>query len=195
MSITHEIYKFFDDGFEVRGVFLDISKAFDKIWHKDIIFKIKQNGVSGKLLYLLSEFLKDRKQGVTLNGLVSSWAGVKAWVPQESILGPLLYLVYINDLADGLSTNAKLFAYDTSLFSVIHDVETSANELNDDLYQINKCTFQWKIIFKPDQRKQTQEIIFNRKTKKISHPSLRINNNIVSQTLYFLMLNWLLRNI
>ena len=137
----------------MRGVFLDISKAFDKIWHKDIIFKIKQNGVSGKLLSLLSEFLKDRKQGVTLNGLVSSWAGVNAWVPQESILGPLLYLVYINDLADGLSTNAKLFAYDTSLFSVIHDVETSANELNDDLYQINKCTFQWKISFNPDQRK------------------------------------------
>ena len=62
----------------MRGVFLDISKAFDKIWHKDIIFKIKQNGVSGKLLSLLSEFLKDRKQGVTLNGLVSSWAGVNA---------------------------------------------------------------------------------------------------------------------
>ena len=137
----------------MRGVFLDISKAFDKVWHKDIIFKIKQNGVSGKLLSLLSEFLKDRKQGVTLNGLVSSWAGVNAWVPQESILGPLLYLVYINDLADGLSTNAKLFAYDTSLFSVIHDVETSANELNDDLYQINKCTFKWKISFNPDQRK------------------------------------------
>ena len=137
----------------MRGVFLDISKAFDKIWHKDIIFKIKQNGVSGKLLSLLSEFLKDRKQGVTLNGLVSSWAGVNAWVPQESILGPLLYLVYINDLADGLSTNAKLFTFDTSLFSVIHDVETSANELNDDLYQINKCTFQWKMSFNPDQRK------------------------------------------
>ena len=68
-------------------------------------------------------------------------------------MGPLLYLVYINDLADGLSTNAKLFTFDTSLFSVIHDVETSANELNDDLYQINKCTFQWKMSFNPDQRK------------------------------------------
>ena len=73
LSITHETYKSFDDGFEVRGVFLDISKAFDKVWHKGIIFKLKQNGISGKLLSVLSDFLKDRKQRVILNEQVSSW--------------------------------------------------------------------------------------------------------------------------
>ena len=99
-------------------------------------------------------------------------------------MGPLLFLVYINDLADGLSSNAKLFADDTSLFSVIHDVDTSVNELNNDLYQINKWAFQWKMSFNPDPRKQVQEIIFSRKTKKISHPSLNFNNSIVSQTPY-----------
>ena len=62
LSITYEIYKYFDDDFEVRGVFLDVSKAFDKVWHKAIIFKLKQNGISGKLLSVLSDFLKDRKQ-------------------------------------------------------------------------------------------------------------------------------------
>ena len=110
----------------MRGVFLDISKAFDKAWHKAIIFKLKQNGISGKLLRLsvLSDFLKDRKQRVTLNRQVSSWTGVNTEVPQGSILGPLLFLVYINDLADGLSSNAKLFADDASLFSVIHNVDT-----------------------------------------------------------------------
>ena len=61
LSITLKIYKSFNDGFEVRGVFLDISKAFDKVWHKGIIFKLKQNGISGKLLNVLSDFLKDRK--------------------------------------------------------------------------------------------------------------------------------------
>ena len=140
LSITHEIYKSFDDGFEVRGVFLDISKAFDKVWHKGIIFKLQQNGISGKLLCVLSDFLKDRKQRVILNGQLSSWTSVNAGVPQGSILGPLLFLIYINDLADGLSS--KLLADDTSLFSVIHDVDTSANELNNDLYQINKWAFQ-----------------------------------------------------
>ena len=128
LSITHEIYKPFDDGFEVRGVFLDISKAFDKVWHKGIIFKLQQNGISGKLLRVLSDFLKDRKQRVILNGQFSSWTSVNAGVPQGSILCPLLFLIYINDLTDGLSSNTKLFADDTSLFSVIHDVDTYANE-------------------------------------------------------------------
>ena len=64
LSITHEIYKSFDDGFEVRGAFLDISKVFDKVWHKGIVFRLKQNGISGKLLNVLSNFLKDRKQRV-----------------------------------------------------------------------------------------------------------------------------------
>ena len=67
-----------------------------------------------------------------LNGQSSSWTNVNAGVPQGSILGPLLYLIYINDLSDGFSSNAKLFANDTSLFSVVHDINTSAIELNSD---------------------------------------------------------------
>ena len=142
LSITHEIYKSFDDGLEVRGVFLDISKAFDKVWHEGLIFKLKQNGISGDLLQILSDFLSNRKQRVVLNGQNSSWTNVHAGVPQGSILGPLLFLIYINDLADDLSSNVKLFADDTSLFSVVHDVNASARELNDDLKKINKWAFQ-----------------------------------------------------
>ena len=67
-SITHEIYQSFDDGFEVRGVFLDISKTFDKVWHNGLIYKPKQNGVAGDLLDTLTNFLKERKQRVVLNG-------------------------------------------------------------------------------------------------------------------------------
>ena len=115
----------------------------------------------------VSDFLKDRTQRVTLNGQVSLSAGVNAGVPQGSILGPLLLLIYINDLADDLSSNAKLFADDKSLFSVIRDVDTFANELNNDLYQINKWAFQWKMYFNLDTNKRAQEIIVNRKTKKI----------------------------
>ena len=68
VSITHEIYSSFDGGFEVRGVFLDISKAFDKVWHEGIIFKLQQNGMSDDMLNILSDFLRNRKQRVTLNG-------------------------------------------------------------------------------------------------------------------------------
>ena len=130
LSITHEIYSSFDEGLEVRSIFLDIAKAFDKVWHDGIIFKLTQNGISGNLLNLLRDFLNERKQRVILNGQFSTWKNVSAGVPQGSILGPLLFLIYINDLTEDLSTNAKLFADDTSLFSVIHDIQTSANNLN-----------------------------------------------------------------
>ena len=71
LAITHEVYKSFDKGFEVRGVFLDISKASEKVWHEGLIFKLKQNGISGNSLNLLCDFLRNRKQRVLLNGLVS----------------------------------------------------------------------------------------------------------------------------
>ena len=116
--ITHDTYKPFDCGKEVRDVFLDVLKAFDKVWYDAIIFKLEQNGISGNLHKTLHDFLINIKQRVVLNGQVYSWSNVKAGVPQGLILGPLLFLVYVNDLAKGLSSNAELFADDTSLFSV-----------------------------------------------------------------------------
>ena len=117
LSITHDIFTSFDNGLEVRGVFLDISKAFDKVWHDGLIYKLKQNGIKDKLLCLLIDFLKNRQKRVVLNGQFTSWTKVNAVVPQGSILGPLLFLIYINDLPNGLQSNPKLFADDTSLFS------------------------------------------------------------------------------
>ena len=137
LSITHDICKFCDCGYEVRGIFCDISKAFDKVWHDGIIFKFEQNGISGKLHNLLHDLLVNRKQRAVLNGQVSLWSNVEACVPQGLIMCPLLFLIYINDLPKGLSSNAKLFADDTSLFSVIHDSSTSRNGLNDDLVKIS----------------------------------------------------------
>ena len=78
-------------------------------------------------------------------------------------MGLLLLLIYINDLSGDLSSKAKLLADDTSLFSVTHDITTSANELNNDLKKISDWAFQWKMSFKPDPRKQAQEVFFNRK--------------------------------
>ena len=134
--------------------FLDISKAFDKVWQDGIIFKLTQIGISGNLLKLLRDFLGERRKRVVLNGQASTWTNVTAGAPQGSILGPLLFLIYINYLSEGPSTNAKLYADDAFLFSVIHDSQTSANVLNKDLEMIHNRAFQWKMNFNPDPKTQ-----------------------------------------
>ena len=143
-----------------------MSKVFDKVWHDGIIFRLKQNGISDKILNLLSNFLRKRKHRVVLNGQTSSWADVNAGVPQDSILGPLLLLIYTDDLANSLSSNVKLFSDDTSLCSVVHNVNTIAKELNNCLEKINRWAYHWKMSFNSDPSKQAQEVIFSRKTKK-----------------------------
>ena len=115
--------------------FLIFRKRSTDFWHDGIIFKLEYNDISGKLHKIFDDFLVNRKQRVVLNGQVSSWANVKAGVPQGSVLRPLLFLIC--DLPKCLSSNAKLFADDTSLFSVTHDSGTTRNELNDDLVKIN----------------------------------------------------------
>ena len=127
------------------------------------------------------DFLKLRKQRVVLNGQLSSWSNIETGIPQGSILGPLLFLVYINDLSEGLTTNARLFADDVSLFSVVDNINLSATNLNNDLSRINAWANQWKMTFNPEPNKQVQEVVFSLKTKNTSHLLLNFNNNTVQQ--------------
>ena len=151
LSITHEIYKAFDGNpsLEIRGVFLDVSKAFDKVWHEGLLLC----GVEGGLYNILVNYLQDCKQRVVLNGKSSSWPDVNAGVPQGSVLGPLLFLIYINDLLEDLVTASKLFADDISFFATILDIKKSSNDLNNDLATVEKWAFQWKMAFNPDPNK------------------------------------------
>ena len=160
---------------------LDVYKAFDKIWHDGVIFKLERNGMSGELLNILIDFLSNMNQRVLFNGEVSAWISVNAGVSQGSISEPLLFLIYINDLSNNLPSNVKLFADNTSLFSVTHDVNLPAKKLNDDLRKISNLAFQWRMSFNPDLNKQTQEVTFIRKIKSNIHPLLVFNNNVVSQ--------------
>ena len=138
LSITFDIYKSFDanPSLEVRGIFLDMSKVFDRVWHEGLLFKLKRLGLSGKFYGLINSFLSNRRQRVILNGQSSKWSPIKAGVPQGSILGTLFFLVYINHLPKGLLCNAKLFADDTSIFSVVKDYLNSTNKLSEDLSKI-----------------------------------------------------------
>ena len=106
--LYHELCQAIDQQKEVRLVFLDISKAFDKVWHAGLLYKLEKNGISGNLLSWFSSYLKDRQQRVVINGQSSSWKTVQAGVPQGSVLGPLMFLVYINDIVDLVRCNIKL---------------------------------------------------------------------------------------
>ena len=102
---------------ETRALLLDISKAFNKVWHDGVIYKLKCNGISGSLLSCFEIYLKNRYQRVILNGTISNWRNIHAGVPQDSALGPLHFLVYINDLTDNIFSQMRLFDDDSSLFA------------------------------------------------------------------------------
>ena len=107
-----------DSGKEVRAVFCDISKAFDRVcvWHAGLLAKLQAAGVSGNIHAWFADYLSDRKQRVVLPGAVSDWTYIRARVPQGSILGPLLFLLYINDIVNDIGSNIWLFADDTVTF-------------------------------------------------------------------------------
>ena len=179
LSIIHEIQTAFGNNpaVDVRGVFRDISKAFDKVWHNGLLFRSKTYGVDGEVLSLLENYLENCKQRVILNGQTSEWRKINSGVPQESVLGALLFLIYINDLPDWITSKCKIFADNTSLFSKVLDINESTKKLNFDLEKIGEWAFQWKMQFNPDPNKQANEVIFSWKSKVHSYPSHTFNNN------------------
>ena len=117
MEVYHEFCKAVDDGKEIRVVFLDISKAFDKVWHRGLIHKLKKYGIHGRLLEGFEDYLKDHLQRVIINCQFSEWVKILAGVPQGSVLGPLLFLIFIDDIVHVVShSRIRLFADDTCLF-------------------------------------------------------------------------------
>ena len=119
---------------------------------------------------------KDQKQRTVLNGQNSTWGDISAGVPQGSLLGPLLFLVYINYLAAEVKCNAKLFADDTSLFTVVEDLNSAASDMNHALELIRQWAHDWKMSFNPDPQKQAVELIFATKRVEMNHPEIHFNN-------------------
>ena len=139
---------------------------------------MRQNGASGNLLKL-QNYLSNRKQRVVLNGFSSDYSSIDSGVLQGSVLGPLLFLIYINNLEKNIKSNVICFAGDIMLFSVVNNPAISANELNHDLKVISQWAYQWKMNFNPDLNKQATELLFSCKKNIPNHPSLFFNESVV----------------
>ena len=128
--------KALNDKKDVRIVFCDQSKAFDHVWHQGLLYKLECIGITGDLLSWFQSYLHRRQQRVIIHGVNSQWGVIPARVPQGATLGPMLFLIYINDITENINCNIKLFADDASLYvTVDEDAVNAANQLNDDLNQ------------------------------------------------------------
>ena len=178
----------FDRGITTQAVFLDISKAFDTVWHQGLLAKLEAIGVRGRLLAWFSDYLTDRLQSVVLKK--SDYKAIQAGVPQGSVLGPLLFLIYMNGIVDNIKSVIKLFAGDTSMSLALKDPFERADILNSDLNVISEWASKWKIKFndtKTDllnivRNHNTQQILFNNtiieEKNEHKHLGLFIQNNL-----------------
>ena len=148
---------------QVCDAFLVLSKAFDSVWHDGILYKLNSNGIDGNLFKLTESFLNNKYQRVVLDGQSSVWKLLTTGVPEGSVRGPLLFLIYIMYFPPGLTTDVKLFADDTSLFSVVDSASVSGSSLNSDLMKIRDWALNWKICFNPDPTKQSKEVVLSKK--------------------------------
>ena len=178
VNITHSLYSGLDSGHDMCMVFLDVSKAFDKVYHEGLLFKLEQIGVSGNLLHWFKSYLTKRTCRVLLNGASSGWLPTNAGVPQGSILGPLLFLIYTNDIVNNIESNIYLFADDTSLLHPIDDPIKSFELLNRDLNTLVLWANQWRVTFNAG---KTEYMIFSYKNKIPTTKALYLGNSEIKQ--------------
>ena len=169
LFLYNEFSHALDEGKEVRTVFFDISKAFDRVWHKGLLFKIESLRIKGNLLLWVKSYLSGRKQRVVINGKQSTVLELKAGVPQGSILGPLFFLIFINDIVNDIGCRFKLFADDTSLYIIIEHPDAAAQILNEDLEKVRNWSKTWLVSFNPQ---KTETLLISRKANQTFHPPL-----------------------
>ena len=183
--VTEHVSKILDKQGETASVALDISKAFDKVWHQGLLQKLTSYGIVGKLHKLLSSFLEGRRISVVLDGQRSSTKHVNAGVPQGSVLGPTLFLLYINDLPDSIVSKLVMYADDATLFNSVERPKSSSQQrqhlydvLNKDLETVSEWGSKWLVSFNPS---KTQGILHSRLKEDGVQYSLQMNNTAVNQ--------------
>ena len=179
LEVYHEFCKAIDEGKEIRVIFLDISKAFDRVWHTGLLFKLEKCGIRGRLLDWFKSYLKDHLQRVIINGQFSEWISILAGVPQGSVLGPLLFLIFIDDIIHAIEhSKIRLFADDTCLFLEVDDRITTANRLNEDLENIGTWSNKWLVNFSPS---KTKSLTISNKPDAHRNPQVKLFGEFIEE--------------
>ena len=146
LEFMEDITEAIDQGHEVDVIYLDYSKAFDKVPHKRLLTKINGYGIKGNVLNWIGDFLRSRKQRVMVNGISSEWRNITSGIPQGSVLGPILFLIFINDMPKVIQCLVKLFADDARLYQIIK-CSQDINELQGDIGNSKDWSIIWKMLF------------------------------------------------
>lgn len=162
-EFTHDILQYLDNLVQIDAIFLDFSKAFDRVSHNLLLFKLSSLGIPQTLLSWLEQFLKGRKQFTCVNNCRSAFSDVTSGVPQGAGLSPLLFLIYINDLPINIKSTLRLFADDCVIYSPIHGASAIA-ALQQDLTTISAWCDKWHM---PLNLNKCQSISFSRKNTVI----------------------------
>ena len=180
LGVFHDVGKALDSGKEADLIYLEFSKAFDSVSHKKLIYKLKLHGISGSLLNWFTDYLNERRQRVVVNGVASSYLEATSGVPQGSILGPLLFLIYSNDLRDAANHSVvPMFADDSKCYQEIAK-PLDRNQLQADLNSLHEWSYTWELDFNP---KKCAAMRFSRKKGPGSKgPNYYLNNQLIKFT-------------
>ena len=176
LHLTHRIREAWANGKIAHAAFLDVSAAFDAVWHKGLLAKLSQAGIAGTTLNLLESYLTDRIARTVVEGSCSKDTQLIAGVPQGSRLGPILFILYVNDLVPQLNCIPHVFADDTTLLALGENTLETVNQLNRDLDVICEWSKKWKIKFNGDKSK---DLIFTPKRENLNNSFPLIFNNEV----------------
>jgi hypothetical protein len=169
LYLTHKIKEAWANNQIVQAIFLDVSAAFDAVWHKGLMAKLKQTNVSGKLLDLMSSYLDNRSTVTVVDGVKSDPTPIRAGVPQGSRLGPILFILYMNDIIKDLTSLPLIYADDTTLAATGSNTSETTEILNRDLSKISQWAKIWKVKFNASKSK---DMIFSNKIQNNSLPAI-----------------------
>lgn len=177
LTFTQQILDYMANGKQTDVVVMDFSKAFDKVDHQRLILKLKRMGINNKTTNWIEAWLSHRSQKVVVDSRTSNSCPVLSGVPQGSVLGPCLFLIYINDMPDNLKSNVRLFADDTIVYLTISSLD-DCHTLQSDLHKLEQWEQEWLMSFNPD---KCEIIHITRKHKPIIY-KYTLHNHILKST-------------